>query len=153
VTSGGIGDDELFAALSEAVHAAEDVPREFVAAARAAYTWLSVDAELAALSFDSAMDEQRTPAGTRSSSARLRALTFVSPTLAIELEVGPESLLGQLVPAQPGHIDVEFVDGDTTTVRVDDIGFFVVRPVPAVRFRLRCRTADGADVVTGWVVP
>jgi hypothetical protein len=31
---------------------------------------------------------------------------------------------------------------------VDEIGFFTVDPKPDGSFRLRCRTPDGADVMT-----
>jgi hypothetical protein len=34
---------------------------------------------------------------------------------------------------------------------VDEIGCFAVEPIPASPFRLRCRTADGTDVLTGWI--
>jgi len=34
---------------------------------------------------------------------------------------------------------------------VDEIGFFTVDPKPHGSFRLRCRTPDGADVMTGWI--
>jgi len=36
---------------------------------------------------------------------------------------------------------------------VDEIGCFVVEPVPAGPFRLRFRLADGIDVMTGWITP
>jgi hypothetical protein len=34
---------------------------------------------------------------------------------------------------------------------VDDIGRFLVQPLPAGLFRLRCRTATGIETLTGWI--
>jgi hypothetical protein len=34
---------------------------------------------------------------------------------------------------------------------VDEIGCFAIDPIPDGPFRLRCRTADGTDVLTGWI--
>jgi hypothetical protein len=34
---------------------------------------------------------------------------------------------------------------------VDEIGCFSVDPIPESPFRLRCHTADGTDVLTGWI--
>ena len=54
-------DDHLLAALGEAVRAARAVPPEFTAAGQAAFTWRTIDAELAALTFDSAAAEPAMP--------------------------------------------------------------------------------------------
>jgi hypothetical protein len=151
MTSPWSDDDELLAALANADRTAREVPPDFRAAARAAYGWRDIDAELAALTYDSAAEPDQVPVGTRAGPGHLRVLTFVSPGLVIELEAGQESLRGQLVPAEAGHVDVQLATGETSTATVDEVGYFVVHPVPAGRFRLRCRTA-GADVVTGWLV-
>ena len=36
-----------------------------------------------------------------------------------------------------------------TAIPADQVGCFLIRPVPASPFRLRCRTADGSDILTG----
>jgi hypothetical protein len=41
--------------------------------------------------------------------------------------------------------------GMITNIPVDDLGCFAVDPIPASPFRLRFRSEDGVDVVTGWV--
>ena len=46
-------DDQLFAALKEAVRAARAVPPEFVEVGKSAYAWRNIDAELASLTYDS----------------------------------------------------------------------------------------------------
>ena len=89
-------DDALLAALGEAVRAARAVPPEFTAAGQAAFTWRTIDAELAALTFDSATAEPALPA-VRAEEAGPRFLTFAGSDLSIELEIGPDSIVGQIV--------------------------------------------------------
>ena len=52
------GDDRLIEVLRRALAEADEVPTEVVAAARAAWTWRTIDAELAALVHDSTLDDQ-----------------------------------------------------------------------------------------------
>jgi hypothetical protein len=87
---------------------------------------------------------------TRSEPASIRALTFTSERLSLELEVTEDGLLGQIIPPRAGTLEVHTKAGVMTTT-VDEIGFFAVDPKPDNSFRLRCRTADGADVLTGWI--
>ena len=86
----------------------------------------------------------------RSEAASIRALTFTSGRLSIELEVAESSLLGQIIPPRAGTLEVHTTAGVTCSP-VDEIGCFVVDPIPSSPFRLRCRTQDGADVLTGWI--
>jgi len=86
----------------------------------------------------------------RSEAASIRALTFTSAHLSIELEVGKDSLLGQVIPPQAGTLETYTKAGQTTSL-VDESGYFAVEPIPPNPFRLRFRTSDGADVVTGWI--
>jgi hypothetical protein len=145
----GWDDEQLMAALREAMQARAAVPDWFIETAKSAYAWHNVDAELARLTYDS--DSGRELAGvTRSEAASIRALTFTSARLSIELEVTARSVLGQIVPPQSGTIEVHTKDG-VTSLPADEIGCFSVVPIPAGSFRLRCRTTDGADVLTGWI--
>ena len=146
----GLDDEVLLAALREAMKKRQDVPPEWVAAAKSAFAWRNIDAELALLTYDS-MQSPAAAAPTRAESASIRALTFSSPNLTIELEVAEDSLLGQVVPAQAAMVDVETRDGVETSVACDEIGCFSVHPIPVGSFRVRCRTADSADVLTGWI--
>ena len=150
MTNAWTDDDRLFAALKDAVQTAEEVPPEFVAAAKAAYAWRTIDAELAQLSYDS-LDDEQSRLVTRTENATVRALTFVSNRLTIELEVTAESVLGQVVPAQPGRLFMHSATGRTTTIDIDEIGCFTIQPVPAGPFRLHSRTDDGTDVLTSWI--
>lgn len=46
-------DDELLSALRAALREERDVPGHFVDAGKAVFTWHSIDAELAAITYDS----------------------------------------------------------------------------------------------------
>ena len=143
-------DEELLAALRQALAERQVVPPEFVEAAKNAFAWHNIDAELAELTYDSSRDAEPAPS-TRAETASIRALTFTSAHLTIELEVTHDSLLGQIVPAQPGTIKVQLRDGAETTVPADGIGRFTIRPMPAGTFRLHCRTEADADALTNWI--
>ncbi len=146
----GLDDDQLLAALKDALSARHAVPHEFVEAAKNAYAWHNIDTELAQLTYDSARGLEPAALATRSDTAGIRELTFSSPRLTIELEVTADSLLGQVIPVQVVTIDIQYREGSTGTVSSDEVGFFSVSPIPEGLFRLRCRAA-GIDVVTGWV--
>jgi hypothetical protein len=143
-------DEQLLALLKEALGDSQAVPPDFIAAGRNAYAWRGVDAELAQLSYDSELDQDAV-AGVRAEAASIRALTFTSPHLTIELEVGEDALLGQLVPTGEGTIEVQTRAGVTATIAVDEVGCFPISPIPPSPFRLRCRATGGASVVTGWI--
>ena len=142
-------DEQLMEALREAIRAREDVPDWFVETGKSAYAWHNIDAELAQLTYDSYSDTAGA-AVTRSESASIRALTFASPHLRLELEVSGHSLLGQVIPPQTGTLETHTKAGVTTS-HVDEIGCFAVDPIPDSPFRLRCRLAEGTDVLTGWI--
>jgi hypothetical protein len=145
----GLDDEELLAALGDAMKARQEVPEWFVETGKNAYAWHNVDAELAQLTYDS-FGDRNLAAAVRSEAASIRALTFTSAHLSIELEVGSDSLLGQIIPPRAGSLEVHTTAGVATTP-VDEIGCFTVEPIPGSPFRLRCRTDDGADVLTGWI--
>jgi hypothetical protein len=141
-------DEELLAALGEAMRARQAVPECFVETGKNTYAWHDIDAELAQLTYDSLVDRERV-AAVRSEAASIRALTFTSARSSLELEVAENSLLGRIIP--PGlALEVQATAGVTSSP-ADEIGFFVVEPIPDSPFRLRCRTDDGADVLTGWI--
>jgi len=143
-------DEQLLAALKESLRAERAVPPEFVEAGKSTYAWRNIDAELARLTYDSTRDPELTPS-LRSETASIRALTFTSAHVIIELEVSEESLLGQVIPAREGTIEVQTRAGAVVTVPVDRLGWFPIRPIPASPFRLQYQTTDGTDVVTGWI--
>jgi hypothetical protein len=143
-------DEQLLAALRQAVRARQAVPREFVVAGQNAFAWHNIDAELAQLTYDSSRDRGY-ELSVRAEAASIRALSFTSAHLTIELEVTQESLVGQIIPGQAGTIVVQPRQGAEMTAAVDEIGCFSIQPVPSAEFRLYCRTVGGTEAQTGWI--
>jgi hypothetical protein len=143
-------DEAVLAALREAVRAREAVPAEFVEAGKNAFVWHNIDAELAQLTYDSTRDPAYAPT-VRAEDASIRALTFTSAHLTIELEVSRDSLLGQIIPAQAAMIKIQPRTGSETAIPTDEIGRFSVQPIPSGPFRLHCRTGAGHEALTGWI--
>jgi hypothetical protein len=146
-------DDHLFASLREALREAEETPPRFVEMGKAAFAWHNIDAELADLTYDSSMVEAQ-PVGTmRAQDASLRALTYATADLTIEIEITADAVLGQILPPQAGSASTYLAAGPVAETSVDDMGFFAIRPVPTSSFRLRCVTASGLDIMTGLITP
>jgi hypothetical protein len=141
-------DDQLMAAMAGAFRAEREVSPAFIEAAKAAFTWHSIDAELAALTFDS--DTGAMAAAVRSEEASPRFVTFTATDLTIELEIGRDEIIGQIVPAQPGHVDACPASGASLTASIDQIGCFIIRPLPESPFRLHCHATSGVSVLTTW---
>jgi hypothetical protein len=140
-------DGQLLALLGAALDEARCVPADFVRAGQAVYRPPNLDAELAALIYDS----EHELAVTRADTATLRALTFSSPGLTIELQVTGGGLLGQLVPAGPAVVEIQTRDGTAGETTADGVGCFTVHKPPRVPFRLRCRVGTRVDVLTSWI--
>ena len=136
--------------MSLALKARQAVPPWFIETGKNAFAWHNIDAELAQLTYDS-NEDRREAAVTRSETASIRALTFTSAHLSVELEVTGNSLLGQLLPAREGELEILTAAGEISMTEVDEIGCFSVDPIPDSPFRLRCHAADGTDVLTGWI--
>lgn len=142
--------DEFLAALREVLRAREVIPPEFVEAAKNAFAWHNIFSELAQVTYDSSRDLEY-QLSLRAEAAPIRALTFTSVHLTIEVEVTRDSLLGQIIPAQAGVITVQPQDGAAVEFPADEIGCFSIRPIPVGPFCLLCRTAAGAEAQTGWI--
>jgi len=143
-------DEELLAALRQALESRQAVSPAFIQAARGAFAWRTIDAELAQLTYDSLAGGDAIPV-TRSEPASIRALTFTSPRLTIELEVAGDSLLGQVVPPQAATIRLQAQGGAEAVIATDEIGLFEIQPAPRGPFRLRCQTGASVDVLTSWI--
>jgi hypothetical protein len=142
--------DPMFATLRNVIDHADPVPQAVVDAARAAYIWRTIDAELAELTADSAM----ATAGVRSTSAP-RLLTFEVAGVEVEVEVAQTGsmrhLSGQLVPVGPAQITVRW-SGGTQETTADDLGRFAVDRVPAGSVSLAIlRTGADQPIVTSWI--
>jgi len=143
-------DDRLLDALGDALRAGP-VPEDLIEAAKRAFAAHDLDAQFAALVYDSALDDGLALAATRAEPAFLRAMTFATADLTIEVEITEDAILGQVLPPRAGVVNVQLAKGEGVTVVVDEAGGFVVRPIPSASFRLHCRTAAGVSALTDWI--
>jgi hypothetical protein len=140
-------DDDLLAAeLASVLRGRDPMPSSVATAARGAFAWRTIDADLAVLSVDSLLEAT---AGMRGSGDR--QLTFEAERLSLEVDVidGGRRVVGQVVPPQQGEVELE---GPHTrsSATTDHLGQFTlsVWNGPA---RIRFRSAAGSAVVTDWV--
>lgn len=153
-------DEDLLDELRSLFSRVDPVEPRLYEQARSAYTWRTVDAELAELSFDSLMDRELASTvrddGTATLGPRMLGFGAVlgDADVAIEVEIspGPRSpvLIGQLLPAVAGRVELQCADGRTSVVLADELGRFRVEPVPPGPLRLRVRHGDPV-VQTTWV--
>jgi hypothetical protein len=144
------------AELRTIVARVDPVPPLLDAAARAAFTWRTVDAELAELMRDSADAASEEEAGAllvRGPSGP-RQLSFESPRLGIELEVvatGPRSrrLEGQLLPPGSATVTIERPGEDGLSVQADELGRFSLDGLVAGVVRLHV-ALRGAQIAIPW---
>jgi hypothetical protein len=142
-------DDELLELLGQALRGADPVPDRVLAAARAAWTWRTIDQELAELVFDSATEL----AGVRSEDTA-RQLTFRAPGVEIEIMVvdaATRRIVGQLVPPQEASVRITGEAGGQAR-ETDRLGRFDFDDVPPGPVRLSVRATDGTTVTTEWVL-
>ncbi len=145
-----LDDDALVALLGRALAIADPPPERVTSGAKAAFTWRTIDAELAEIVFDSA----RELSGVRSETGH-RQVTFQAPGVEIEVMVVDEEsrrLVGQLIP--PSEADLELVTGDSVRgVRSDGLGRFSCDDLQPGPVRLVVLGADGERLVqTEWVL-
>lgn len=136
----------LLDALAEALCAGAPAPPAVLAAAKAVYTWRTIDAEIAQLAYDSVADGLAL-AGMRAEQTPLRSLTFAAPGVTIDLGVTPQRLVGHLVPPCARSVEVHVGDR-VAEVPIDDLGCFVIEPTPTGAFHLRLHTDSDRVVVT-----
>jgi hypothetical protein len=151
-----LGEAEDAALLDELRDAGRlDAPSaEMIAAAKSSFVWRTLDAELAELVYDSVLEESAL-AGVRSSQPP-QLLTFEAPALTIEIEAAATGsrrrLVGQLVPPQPGHVEVRHTGG-TVTVDADEMGRFTADDLTPGPVSLRCYgIGESVGVTTDWVL-
>lgn len=142
-------DDRLLAELRALAAASDPVPPDAIAAARSAIAWHTMDAELAEITADTSVGPQL--AGVRGV-ASPAMLTFEAPGLAVEVEVTEvgrsRRLLGQLVPARRGAVEIRH-GGGRVTVTADDIGRFTASDLVSGPVSIRCQL--GTKIVeTDW---
>lgn len=151
-----LDDDAFTALLGRALRGAEsevvvpdEPPADAVALAKAAWNDAELEAELAALLFDSAQDGELEPMRAGDATGG-RALTYRGSVARIEVEIGDDGVvIGQLEPGGPATVTVQSASAADTTV-ADELGRFRCTP-PAGRLRLLVRWPDGTELRTPWI--
>ncbi|MFS8096039.1 hypothetical protein LFM09_02775 [Lentzea alba] len=138
-------DEMLLDALRDALSTpSEEVPPEFVEAAKAAFTWRNIDEELLLISYDSVLDD--TLFARARSTATARQLVFDAAGVSLQVEVSAAGITGQLMPPS-GSVTLVTPDGDAETAAVDELGTFVMGVAP--RGPVKFRFANGC---TDWFI-
>src|SRR3954468_5250848 len=145
-------DDAITEAELRAIFSHLDpVPPLLDDAARTAFTWRTVDDELAELMRDSAEEEAgalvRGPGGPRQ-------LSFESPRIEIELEVvatgeRERRLEGQLLPPGSATVTIERPGEGGVSVQADELGRFVMDGLRAGVVRLHVLLSE-TQVAVPW---
>ncbi|MFJ7218753.1 hypothetical protein [Amycolatopsis sp. NPDC098790] len=140
-------DDELMDELRAAAGQADPVPDLVLRQARAALATRDLDAELAALAFDS---DVAAAGAVRGGDVRL--LSFDSARVSLELqaeyEEGRVTLRG-LVTGASGDAVIEAA-GERHVRPIDPDGWFTATGLPRGPTRVKVTAPDGTTVTTGW---
>jgi hypothetical protein len=149
-------DDANRQALRQLLAGLDPVPSDVVAAAKASFTWLTIDAELAALSYDSLLSDELV--GTRGiSDTRSASFEYDSTSIEIEIEQigGQRRVVGQIAPHRPTSLEVHRADDNRpVTVTTDDRGRFSVANLAPGQVRLFVQFAPGhgpSRLLTEWM--
>lgn len=142
-------DDEVLitdigGALAEARIGPHD---DYVAAAAAAFSWRSIDEELAIaeLTFDSTRDQ-----AVRSDRGNTLLLTFECGVVRIDIEASPAGITGQLTPVDAGRVTCQTTGSACDEVEIDPVGCFILPQPPSGPVRLHVRTAH-YTIATSWI--
>src|ERR1051326_2905760 len=147
-----VEDAKLLRRVAKMFDHVDPVPDAVLAAARSAFAWRDIDAQLARL-----VDADQLVGSAIRAHGEHRLLTFEAPGVTVAIEAteinGARKLIGQLVPSGAHHIALETAarSGRQLTAPVDHLGRFTLTAVPAGLIRLRCTLPGGAQVVTEWV--
>lgn len=144
-------DDRLARMVQDAIDQLDAPPPELVAAAKESFTWRTIDAELAELTFDSSGADAL--AGVRGT-AVARSLSFEVRDVVIDIEVTEtddrRDLLGQVSPEGTTSLALDRL-GDQRPIDIDPLGRFRLEGLRAGPVRFVVRRDDGV-VHTDWVI-
>lgn len=141
-----LSDDELLAELRAAVAEADLVTDRQRAAAQAAFTWRTVDQELAELLHDSALEMT----GVRGADDAPRTLSFASGALTLEVEVDGDVVIGQVIGADAQSVTLQRSIADDQPLDVDSAGFFRIEGVGPGPIRFVVQAGDWT-LTSPWV--
>jgi len=145
---------DLLIQLRDVLAEHDPIPPSVLMAAHEAYTWRTIDEELAELAYDSTEEEL---VGVRAT-AVARQLSFETDALTLDLEIEDDGahlvVRGQIAPATAGTITARSLSGDVIverTTTADELGRFVLTDVAAGRMSLRCEVGGDVVLVTSWL--
>ena len=147
-----VPDDELLDDLRDIFRRTDPVPPEVTEFAQAALGWRRLDADLAELLADSALE-------TNAALARCgdgRWLTFRADDLTIDVEIQTDgdarTLLGQLAPPPlAATVEVQSTDGKVVgSAESDELGRFRLSLAAGGHLRLRVLREGVSPVETSW---
>jgi hypothetical protein len=147
-------DAALLARLGAIALTVDAPPAAAFDAGRAAFAWRTVDAELAELVADSALET----ATVRSAATDTRLLSFETGRWTIEVQLsigdGRRAVLGQVIPepATAGATArIETDTADALEAHIDAMGRFDLDDVAGTRLRIRVEVPGSPPVTTVWV--
>jgi hypothetical protein len=153
IASRNSDDASLLAELRRSRPRQDRLGSRALAAARAAISWRTFDAQLAELT--EAPAGEGAPAEIRRSVGPAM-LSFEAPCLEVAVEVVPAGdrrrLVGQLAPGRSGAVQVRH-RGGAVTVEADAVGRFAAEDLEPGPVSLRCEPPAGVDdpvVETDW---
>lgn len=136
-------------ALARAMGTTPEGSRELIERCQGLIAWIDVDAELAALLERPAEELAGTRGGATSAALEF---TIADGTCAIELDMSDEAVQGQILGGRAIDMHVRSPDGSTSTVAVDEQGFFDLGNPPRGTIRLELELDDGRRVHSDWFV-
>jgi hypothetical protein len=139
-------DERLLAALTEVLAVDEPLPMETAAVVEhEAFSFRRVDAELAELLYDTAVEEE---VGVRGGGPRSLSFAVAGHELDLELQQD-DTIVGRVSPPDV-EVSVEGTAG-TVAVPLDRLGRFIAAvPGPRLRFLLSA-AASARRIVTPWI--
>jgi len=142
-------DDELMAELARTTRSVR-VPEAVLRAARAAFALRRPHRDrIAAIAYDSALDDELALRGTEPDDRRI--VSFTADSISVEIELWADRLVGQLVPPMAAEVELATPLGTVGTTTADDVGCFVLERPPPGPVQFRCRLATEV-VVTDWML-
>ncbi len=143
-------DHSLLSELREALRNPEQAPHGMVNAAKAAFSWRNVDdeLELMLLVYDSSTEDEAVVRNSFTSAPRM--LVFEAGALCLEVEVGNDDIMGQLIPPQPAQVTLTTAEGKFAETDADETGCFQIPRPTGGSVRVQCATAT-TSLVTDWM--
>lgn len=132
--------------VGDALAADRAVPTEWREAARAAYTWRTVDDELLALTYDSRLEAGAAVRGPGEG----RTLEFSGAGLTLELALTGPRIMGRLATPVSAEVVLERNDGSRRPIATDESGFFALEGEDPGLVRFVVRVGE-QRLVTEWV--